>query len=154
MGLKIAAVMGVVILVLLGGFYAYFKYSQDRIQVLMADNAKLETAVKLNEETIKVMRARAEQQAKQVVELQQGLNAANAARKDLEKKFREHDLEALARENSKALELRMNRATSRVWEDLETITGAPPAQQTPSTGDQKPPTKSKTFKSLEEINAQ
>lgn len=172
MGLKIAAVLGVVILVLLGGFYAYFKYSQDRIQTLMADNAKLETAVKLNEETIKVMKDRAEQQAKQVVELQQGLNEANVARKELEQKFRKHDLDALARENSKALEFRMNRATARVWRDFETMTGGTPdpmpaetqpapkpdATSVPEQAVPTPPAaprkKKSTFKTMEEINAQ
>lgn len=152
LGFKISAALCLVILLMLGGFYWYFKYSQDKIDVLTANNAKLETAVKINEATIKVMKDKAAQQAQQVVELQQGLNEANTARKELEQKFRKHDLEALARENSKALELRMNRATQRVWEDLEIITGGKPPQPIPES--QPAPPKSKTFKTLEEINAQ
>jgi hypothetical protein len=143
-GFKISAVLGIVILLLLGGFYWYFRYSQDQIGTLVANNAKLETAVKLNEETIKVMRDKAEQQAQQVVELQQGLNEANIARKELEAKFRRHDLDAIARANSKALELRMNRATEKVWRDLETLTGKPQ----PSTIDANP------YKMPEQTNAQ
>lgn len=162
MGLKIAAVLVVVMLVMTGGFYAYFKYSQDRIQTLMADNAKLETAVKTNEETIKVMKDRAERQAQQVVDLQKGLNEANVARKELEQKFRRHDLDALARENSKALEDRMNRATMKVWRDLEAITGGNPAPMPQKSGEAAPdpaaqsqaPKKKSTFMTLEEVNAQ
>lgn len=158
LGLKISAALLLVILVLLGGFYWYFKYSQDKIDILTANVAKLESAVRLNEETIKAMKAKSEEQAQQVVELQQGLNEANTARKDLEAKFRKYDLNALARTDSKALELRMNRATEKVWKDLETLTGKPqPPASAPSTKPQAvtpPAINANPYKTKEQINAQ
>lgn len=156
LGFKISAALCLVILLMSGGFYWYFKYSQDKIDVLVANTAKLEAAVKLNEEAIKAMKAKSEQQAQQVVELQQGLNDANTARKELEAKFRKYDLNALARTDSKALEDRMNRATERVWQDLETLTGKPqpPAPLPAKPGKAPAAVKANPYKTMEQINAQ
>ena len=63
-GLKAYLIMGAVMLTMVGGFYWYYKDSQARIALLVANNAKLELAVKTNEETI--------------ASLQQNFAAANA----------------------------------------------------------------------------
>ena len=154
LGFKISAALCLVIILMSVGFYWYFKYSQDKIDVLVANAAKIETAVKLNEEAIKAMKAKSEQQAQQVVELQQGLNDANTARKELEAKFRKYDLNALARADSQALELRMNRATEKVWKDLEILTGKPQVPETAPNPNKAPAIKANPYKTTEQINAQ
>ena len=94
----------------------------------------------------------------QVQTLQQGLNAANADKAQLEKTLRNHDLAALARENPALLEGKMNRATARVWQDFETLTGAKPNPATTPTAQTTATTttdaKNKSpFKKLEDLNA-
>ena len=123
-GFRISLVM--LLLLLVNGSIGvwYYRDSQAKMALLIADNAKLETAVKEQEDAISSMKQHAEEQAKQVQELQTGLNAANDDKISLEKTLRDHDLAALARKNPKLLEDKMNKATDRVWRDLEVTTGA------------------------------
>lgn len=148
----------VVIAVLLGIGYWYYTDSQAKIMALQDENVKLNVAVQQQKQTINTMKEHAEQQAAQVTELQNGLNAANSDKARLEKTLRDHDLAALARDNPKLLEDKMNKATARVWRDLETTTGATPrAEPIPSTPTKAAPVKpgkKSTFKKLGEVNAQ
>ena len=50
---KIYIIIGAVVLTMAGGFAVYFKWSQAQMQAMAANNAKLETAVQIQEETIK-----------------------------------------------------------------------------------------------------
>lgn len=119
---------------------------------LQDENVKLTVAVNEQKQTIDTMKEHAEQQAAQVQELQTGLNAANADKVRLEKTLREHDLAALARDNPKLIEDKMNKATARVWRDLEATTGAAPRQDSTPPKDATIKRKS-TFKKLEDVNA-
>lgn len=91
--------------------------------ILQENNAKLTVAVQTNEETIKVMKDHDEQQAKQINELQDGLNKATQDRMDLESKFRNKDIAGMGRKDAKLLEEKINRATQRAFDDLEKTTG-------------------------------
>ena len=53
MGLKLAAVMAGVMVILMGIGYWYYNDSQEKMRILHENNAKLETAAKLQKETIK-----------------------------------------------------------------------------------------------------
>lgn len=117
-----------VIAVLLGMGYWYYTDSQAKIMALQDENVKLHVAVEQQKQAIDALQKHAEEQAAQVQELQTGLNAANNDKEQLERTLRDHDLAALARNNPKVIEDKMNRATSRVWKDLETTTGADPAK--------------------------
>lgn len=140
MGLKLAGVVGIILLVISGMFYWYYDHSQKTIRQLEANNAVLEMAVKEQKSTIDTLQQHAKDQAQQVVELQTDLNDANGYRATLEKLLREHDLTALARSKPGLIENRMNTATAKVWDDLEALTG--------STHDKS------HFKSMDEVNAQ
>lgn len=144
MGLKLAGVVGIVLLVISGMFYWYYTQSQKTIGLLEANNAKLELSIKVQQDTIDALQQHAADQATQVVELQTNLNAANSYRATLEKLLREHDLTALARAKPKLIEDRMNAATSKVWDDLESLTGGGTSAQTNKSH----------FKSMDEVNAQ
>lgn len=142
MGLKVAGIMSIVLLVIGGLFYWYFDHSQKTIRQLEANNAKLELSINEQKDTINALEKHAEDQAQQVVELQTNLNAANSYRATLEKLLREHDLTALARSKPGLIENRMNTATAKLWDDLETLTGGNVSNN------------KSTFKSPGEVNAQ
>ena len=151
-GFKLSLAMAVVLAAVVGLFYWYYTDSQAKLAVLIADNAKLTTAVAEQKQAIDIMQKHSEQQAVQVQELQQGLNTANADKAKLEKTLHDHDLAALARDNPALIEGKMNRATARVWQDLETITGAKPrpaAAPTAATAVKN----TSHFKKLEDVNA-
>jgi len=156
--MKLTAILLVIIGVLCSIGYFYYKDTQAIIQDLQDRNAKLTVAVEEQKQAIAALNKHAEEQAAQVQELQTGLNAANSDKARLEKTLREHDLAALARENPKVLEDKMNRATARVWRDLETTTGATPRAEPPAAAPAKDvptkPGKKSTFKKLGDTNAQ
>lgn len=112
--------------------YWYYTSSQDTIQQLTKDKAKLETAVQMQEQTIAAQKQAADRQNAAMFSLQQHLAEAEQTRKDLEGKLRRSDLQAMARNNASALEAKVNRATVQTFRDIEIVTApkdrpAPPA---------------------------
>jgi hypothetical protein len=122
-GMKLAGIMFLILVVVLGLGYWYYEDQQARMAMLQENNAKLTVAVQTNEETIKVMRDHDVQQAAQITELQTGLNKATQDRKDLESKFRNKDIAGMGRKDAKLLEEKINKATQRAFDDLEKTTG-------------------------------
>ena len=53
--LKLTLIFGVLIAGLVGGFVLYYKDTQNRLKVLQENNAKLETAVQTQSQTIDVL---------------------------------------------------------------------------------------------------
>lgn len=143
--MNITGIFAIILVVVGGMFYWYFDHSQGIIRQLEADKAELTVSVKLQQDTIAVLKSHAEEQAAQVNELQTNLNTANIYRDTLEKKLRDHDLTALARAKPKLIEDRMNAATTAIWNDLEAITGNTTAPTTGGTSH---------FKSIEDVNPQ
>lgn len=131
MSSKLILILLVVIVLMGGASYAYFRYSQAEIATLHENIAKLETAVRIQEETIKAQQEAAKKQNAAMLGLQQDVMQAESQRRDLEIKLRKHDLEALARSRSGELEQKMNQATIRAFRDIEVLTGAKPQQVTP-----------------------
>lgn len=136
-GFKLSAILAAVLATVCGAFYFYYNSTQSKMAQLISDRVKLETAVKTQEEAITAMQQHAAQQATQVAELQKGLQDARKEKSELEAKFHEKDLAAMARQDSKGLEDRMNRATERVFRELEKTTGAAPLPPAPTPTDGK-----------------
>jgi hypothetical protein len=57
MGMKLAGAMALGMLILCGAFYWYYNDTQERIAILNENNAKLETAVAISEETVSTLQA-------------------------------------------------------------------------------------------------
>lgn len=119
---KIAAIQTLVLILMAGGSYAYFKYSQAQIQAISESNARLHDAVRTQETTIASLREMAERQNVESARLQQSFSNAESTRRNLEMRLRQQNLETMARTNSAELEQRINRETARAFLDLENIT--------------------------------
>lgn len=126
-GYKTILVMLTIVAMLAGGFYWYFKWSQNELTVLRANNAKLEVSVQEQKQTIDGLVKFQKQQNQNVADLQNNLNASEGARKALEEKFLKHDLEYLARNKPVLIEKILNDATAAALNQLEVDTGAKPA---------------------------
>lgn len=109
-------------LAMAAGGYLYFKHSQNVIESLVADKARLEGAVATQQETIEAQRSAAERQNQATFALQQQIADAERSRRDLEMILRRRNLETMARNNSADLEQRINRATATIFRDLEILT--------------------------------
>ncbi len=122
MGLKLAFVSAAMMLVLCGVFYWYYNDTQERIAILNANNAKLETAVAISEESISTMRRDAVRNAELNVQLQQELQKSEQYGDELRATLQKHNLTALAQKKPGLIENRMQNATDSLWNDLRGIT--------------------------------
>ena len=122
MGLKLAFVSAAMMLVLCGVFYWYYNDTQERIAILNANNAKLETAVQISEASIATLQNNAIRNAELNVQLQQELQKAEQYGDELRATLQKHNLTALAQKKPGLIENRMQNATDSLWNDLRGIT--------------------------------
>ena len=119
------AVVGLVGGIVYGGYY-YYKDTQSRIQTLTENNAKLETAKAIQDQTIDTLIADREKFDKLNKELQVKLDKANDYKNTLIDKLRKHDLAKLSMKKPGMMEKRINNGTKKLFRSLESLTGATP----------------------------
>ena len=112
-----------------GGWY-YYKDTQSRIQTLTENNAKLETAKAIQDQTIDTLIADREKFDKLNKELQVKLEKANDYKNTLIDKLRKHDLAKLSMKKPGMMEKRINNGTKKLFRSLESLTGATPPAPT------------------------
>jgi cell division protein FtsB len=125
MWLKVAGIMGIVLLVVLSGFYWYYKDSQAKIMTLQANNAKLELAVQTNEQTIKTLQQDYQQAAQQVTQVNTELNDSRSQNKELQLRLSKHELGALAAAKPGLVQSTVNAATAKAGRCFELLSGSP-----------------------------
>jgi len=103
--------------------YGYYTSTQQRIQTLAENNAKLETALETSESSINALQEQAQQTARLTNELQVKLQKAEAYGDNLRNRLRQLDLLADAMADPKNLEGRMNGATAKLWREIMGETG-------------------------------
>ena len=118
-------VVGLVGGVVYAGYY-YYKDTQSRIQTLTENNAKLETAKAIQDQTIETLIADREKFDKLNKELQVRLDKANDYKNTLIDKLRKHDLSKLSLKKPGLVEKKINKGTKKLFRSLESLTGATP----------------------------
>ena len=118
-------VVGLVGGVVYGGYY-YYKDTQSRIQTLTENNAKLETAKAIQDQTIETLIDDREKFDKLNKELQVKLEKANEYKNTLIEKLRKHDLAKLSMQKPGLVEKKINNGTKKLFRSLESLTGSPP----------------------------
>lgn len=115
------------ILSLIGGVgyaaYGYYTSTQQRIQTLAENNAKLKVAIEKSEKSINLLKSEAIKNAELNKELTVKLQKAEAYGDNLRNRLRKLDLLADAISNAKNLEGRMNGATAKLWREIMSETG-------------------------------
>lgn len=114
----------IIILAVLGGAYWEYTNMQKRIETLRENNAKLEMVAKQNQQVIDEMQAFAEQQAELNMQLNKQLQDASKYKDELLSKLRKHDLALLSLKKPGLIEKRINDATKKVFDEIESLTGA------------------------------
>jgi len=125
MGMKLALVM---LLMMIGmGVVGkmYYDDTQARLTQLRENAVKLELAAKTSQETIGRLQADAAQFEQANNELRSQLVAAEAYSDDLAGKLRRHNLTVLTLQKPGLIETRVNNATAKLFDEMETITGKP-----------------------------
>ena len=116
-------IMGVLGSVGYGG-YMYYKDTQERIAILTKNNATLEVAAQLQEETINTMIEDVQRNSELNRELQKELQVAERYGDQLRNTLRKHNLTHLANKKPGLIERKMQNATNRLWDDLADITNS------------------------------
>jgi hypothetical protein len=121
----------VIVLGLVGGSaygaYYYYKDSQERIRILTENTVKLETAKKMQDDTITAMIEDREKFAELNKELALNLSKANNYKDVLIGKLRKHNLAKLSLRKPGLVEKKINAATKKLFRSLEVLSGAVPA---------------------------
>ena len=117
-------VLGLVGGVVYGGYY-YYKDTQSRIQTLTENSAKLETAKKVQDQTIATLVADAKKYEELNKNLNTRLNAANKYKNKLLGKLQKINLKKLSAEEPAVWEEKINNASKSLLESFESITVVP-----------------------------
>ena len=124
MGAKLALVMFLLLLGAGGIGYWYYNDTQQRMAILQENNAKLETAVQLNEETISSLEQSYEQASSELASLNDAYTAIRRQNQQLADKLQEIDLTAAAIANAEGIERAVNRGTENAGRCFELLSGA------------------------------
>ena len=117
----IVIVVGLVGGVVWGG-YTYYKDTQQRISTLTQNNAKLKSANDTNTATIQQLNKNALALNQLIDDLGSELKKAEEYGDELRNTLRKHNLTHLANKKPGMIEKRMQNATDKLWDNLESIT--------------------------------
>ena len=122
MGFKVAAVLGLMLVLSVAGSAWYIDRLQDEISVLKGNAIALETQINQQNESIKQHLAKVQQTQNQVTALTKKNQEAERQVAKLRDTFAKHDLDNLALAKPKLIETRVNKGTARVKNELVAIT--------------------------------
>jgi hypothetical protein len=114
--------LALIIAGLLAGAYYIYKDMEATIATLRENNAKLELVVETNQATIKAMEAQAALIAEANQQFQIRLQESERYRNDLISKLQRHDLSKLSFQRPAMIEKRINDATQKLFDELESST--------------------------------
>ena len=102
----------------------YYDTTQNTIAQLRENNAKLDVANETNQATINKMGADAERLNNLTNQLVQDLQKSEKYGDELRNTLNKHNLTHLANKKPGLIEKRMQNATDKLWDDLESITSS------------------------------
>ena len=109
------------------GAWYYYKDTQQRIQILTENTAKLETAKLIQDDTINTLIEDRDKFDGLNKELQAKMADANKYRDTLIDKLRKHDLVKLSLKKPGLVEKSINAGTDKLFRSIEVLSGAVPA---------------------------
>ena len=124
MGYKISAALLIIIIAMSGLGYWYYNSSQATIQVLTANNAKLDTAIQLNEEAISSLQEDYTKVVEQNTKIQAEYADIRQQNNRLRDKLSDLDLGLIASEKPDSIERAINRGTINAGRCFEILSGA------------------------------
>lgn len=128
-GGKITVIFVTVLVTLLGIFYWYYTTTQETINTLTENNAKLETAVAISEETVSSLQNILKDQAETILKINRRFNEIREQNSDLKKTLSENNLAKLAYKKPGLIENRVNSGTENVFRCIELLSGAVPTKE-------------------------
>lgn len=132
MGLKIALMMGVLMAAMAGLGYWYYQDTQEKMAILHENNAKLETATKIQKETIKqiesdldMVNSIAVSTTKELVETRKQIETIRGKFNKQSKLLGSRDLGKMAISKAKPIKKIINKGTVNSLRCFEIMSGQP-----------------------------
>ena len=119
-----------------GGGFLYVKKLQSDLETARANVAKMEIAVQTSEQSLKLERAETARLGELNSKLSSDLQKAEQYGDELRATLQKHNLTHLANKKPGLIEKRMQDATNKLWDDLESITTVPSGVQSTDSGTQ------------------
>ena len=120
--MKLTFILAVLLILTVLGSTMYIKYLNSELTVVRANQAILERTIQDQNEQIKQAIEQAKKTAQQIQTLNNQYSASQAQVTKLRNKFANFNLEGMAMTEPVVLQGKVNRATARVIENLNTIT--------------------------------
>ena len=127
------AIILVVITAAAGGFF-YVKKLQSDLETARANVAKMEVALETSENSLKLERAETVRLGELNLQLSSDLQKAEKYGDELRATLQKHNLTHLANKKPGLIEKRMQNATDKLWNDLESLTDDSVGVQSDETG--------------------
>lgn len=115
------SIVAVLAAIIGGAGYTYFTYTQNKIVSLTEQVAQYEINIRQYEQTLAQLQQDKERIERETAVLQTRVRQAENYQNDLIRKLQRHDLTRLTLEKPGLIETRVNNATQKVFEDLESI---------------------------------
>ena len=125
-GLKIALVF--IILAGAGGGLFYVKQLQSNLEIQRLNNAKLEQAVETSQQSLATLKADNARLNTLTDTLNKELDKSEQYGDELRATLSKHNLTHLANKKPGLIEKRMQNATNKLWDNLESITSNTPTE--------------------------
>lgn len=122
--MKVAGVLLVIILLMGGVGYWYYTDTQERMQILQENNAKLEIAVATNEEALESLQANYAKSQEELDSLNKEYQSIRRQNQQLADKLQKIDLTAAAIANPEGIEKAVNKGTINAGRCFELLSGA------------------------------
>jgi len=119
---SIRIAMILVILAAAGGGFLYVKNLQKNLEIARANVAKMEVALATSEQSLQLERAESKRLGELNTQLTTDLQKAEQYGDELRATLQKHNLTHLANKKPGLIEKRMQDATNKLWNDLESIT--------------------------------
>jgi ABC-type transporter Mla subunit MlaD len=117
-----------------GGGFMYVKNLQSNLEVARANAAKLEAAVETSEASLKLLKEDNARLNALSDQLNEDLRKAEQYGDELRATLQKHNLTHLANKKPGLIEKRMQNATDKLWNDLESLTDDSVGVQSDETG--------------------
>ena len=111
-----------------GGGLFYVKQLQSNLEIARLNNAKLESAVETSEASLATLKADNIRLNALSNQLNADLNKSEQYGDELRATLNKHNLTHLANKKPGPIEKRMQNATDKLWDDLESITSNTPTE--------------------------
>jgi len=122
--MKVAGILLLIMMLMAGVGYWYYKDTQARLAILQENNAKLEIAVATNEEALESLQENYASAQAELTNLNEQYQSIRRQNQRLADKLQEIDLTAAAIANASGIERAVNRGTENAGRCFELLSGA------------------------------